>query len=236
MPPCEMPEHFCVQAYDELCRLLSPAHNLPAWSRCVEGLNAVAYRYRAASEAADRFRSEFSFAGDHYTQEEALFAFFFNGTSTVECLLFALFCLGALLKPTSFVIHDDASLQAIGPEYVRKQFTRSFSGTALAKTVEGLVKDPRRLLILEFRNFMAHRGSVPREHILRPKDPRNPRIPQDVEAAYVRARPKSAVDSKARLKLEADLAIRLRLWLSAQVQKTIDAAVDYCRAHPVPSS
>jgi hypothetical protein len=231
-----MPTHFCTQAYDDLCARLAGAFGTPAWDRCVEGLNAVAYRYRAASEAADRFESEFSFAGDHYTQEEALFAFFFSATSAIECLLFAVYSFGAIFKPQLFAVGTDAALQAIVPDQVRKHFTRAFSGDPLAKAVEQLVNDPTRAQILEFRNFMAHRGAVPREHVLKPKDPTHVRIPEDTEAVYIRARPKSAVDSKARLKLDAQLAVRLRVWLSAHVERVVQTALDYCRAHPLPAT
>jgi hypothetical protein len=123
----------------------------------------------------------------------------------------------------------------VRPISVRKHFTRAFSGSKLARTVEQMVDDPTRQQVHDFRDFMTHRGALPREHVLDPRGLSNARIPEDVVAVYVRAHPKGAVDSKARIKLDAHLGTRWRQWLNGHLMNVLGAAAEYCRTHPFPS-
>lgn len=227
MRPLIMPADFNIELYQMLGKAMSKYSDLRAWKGWASGHNALRFRYRAAVEADIRFCDSFSIAGERYPQEEALFSFFVNATACVECYLYSLYHIGAVFAPTGFDICSDKALRKIRPEYVAESFAKTFLNDDIIAVINSIVLDPLRKQILEFRDTMAHRGAIPREHTLKSSDPKNIKIPEDIDAVYLRASPKSAMDTGARMKLDESTTHQLRAWLATQVTNLLSATHNF---------
>jgi hypothetical protein len=174
-----------------------------------------------------RFAEVLAISGDRYPQEEALFSVAFNVTSAAECLLLSTAFLGAVLKSHRGSHAVLPSLRS-GPKDIRKYFVRQFPGTAIARVVEDLVEDRKRLQILDLRNIMTHRGSIPRTHVVSPRNPGHVRIPADVDEVYLRIEAEDGAES--RVKLTPNLGNDLVSWLGAHIDHVITASVAQWKA------
>ena len=171
--PCPVPADFDQKAYLGVGTAAGTLANRPAWKSYASGFNGVAFRFAAADEAHDRFieaaSGEYAFAlgtSARYAQETALFSFFINTLSTIECFYFALYNIGACMNSAMFPSKTEDDLRRVSiPETVRR-FKNAYPGRPLSKRLLS-VRDSEELDALKvYRDFLTHRGTPPRGHDL----------------------------------------------------------------------
>jgi hypothetical protein len=102
------------------------------WSSYAGGFNGVAFRFAAADEAHERVSAAFSApntlksSGPRLRQEEALFSFYVNAVSAVECLYFGLYNVGACLGTSQFRVTSDDDLRQISIGSTVKAFLGAY--------------------------------------------------------------------------------------------------------------
>ena len=164
--PCPMPPDFPLAAYDSIAKRVSNL-NEQAWNGHANAWNGVAFRFRAAASEDERFTVEISSGnGERHAQEDALFGFFYNAISAIECFYYAAHHWGAMAKPSSFGIATEKDLADIKPHNVVKIFKLAFKNepfTASLSAIQG--GDWLREMKL-YRDVLTHRGTLPRNHNL----------------------------------------------------------------------
>jgi len=222
--------NFDKNGYDLLGAHMGKYPSKAGWHGWASAHNGIEYRFRGAALADERFASTFSVAGDRYAQEEALFAFFFNAVSCIECFLFGLYHIGALVSPHAFPIATDQDLSGIRRKWVRDCFKRSFPGDALTKLIGRVVDDPQFLNMLQYRDVLTHRGAIPRRHRVVPHAPGHARIPGDVDAVFMTAAPKTAAGKDDFVPLDATTTNLSRVWLARRVSELLGETLRFCQA------
>lgn len=141
----------------------------------------VASRFRACGVHSENFTALFQEtrgrAQDEqaYQEDDALFGFFTNGLSTLECFYYSVYALGALIvaptqKPSvppsaqfPLLTHrvDSAYRRAgprsITPEATRNAYRQAFPGLPLTELLDRMQKDARYKEWSDIRNILAHR-------------------------------------------------------------------------------
>jgi hypothetical protein len=229
MPPGEIAKDFDAETYDLLGAHLGKHPNEPGWAGWANAHNGVAYRFRAAALADEKFTETFSFTGDRCVQEEALFSFFFNAVSCIECFLFGLHHIGALVSPRDFPIATDQDLRKVCRATVKDSFARAFPGDSVANLVIAVVADPELVKMLEYRDVLTHRGSIPRQHKVVLREPGHASIPEDVGAVFMTAAPKAAVATSTVISLEKTTTHLRRQWLAIRVRELLSETLSFCQ-------
>jgi hypothetical protein len=168
----EMPKDFPTEAHNMLVRKLG--HYQPSnpivWSELAAGWNAVATRFSSTANADQVFTASisstnaFSSHDELHIQNESLFAFFVNGYAALESFAYAVFSIGALLRPSIFPMDTPAHLRAITPKATQSRFTDHFSNTSLEAKLSALLIDPKFERWGLIRNVLAHRAAPARHH------------------------------------------------------------------------
>jgi len=169
---CPVPPDFDHEAYGAIGRRLGAFSEERGWDGYASGFNAVAFRFAAAEEAHERFSASLSGAdalspaGPRYTQEEALFTFFVNAVSVIECLYFALYNIGACLGSAAFHIHTPAELRAVHIVSTVKAFQAAFPDDGLTSELARVAESGELRALKEHRDFLTHRGTPKRTHVV----------------------------------------------------------------------
>jgi hypothetical protein len=134
---------------------------VPGFAGYIGGWHGLIMRFRAADEDRSfatkflaRLQGDLS-AEDRYLQERALFGFFGNAMSAVECCSFTIYHLGRMRCPTRFAASDrkvDVSLTAA-------EMAKVFPGTPLGAELSALNADRTWLRLKEIRHTLVHRES-----------------------------------------------------------------------------
>jgi hypothetical protein len=134
---------------------------VPGFAGYIGGWHGLIMRFRAADEDRSiatkllaRLQGDLS-AEDRYLQERALFGFFGNAMSTVECCCFSIYHLGRMRCPTRFAASDrkvDVSLTAA-------EMAKVFPGTRLGVELSALSADRTWLDVKKIRHTLVHRES-----------------------------------------------------------------------------
>jgi hypothetical protein len=100
------------------------------------------------------------------SDDKALFAFFFNAVSSVECSLYGLFHIGAMADPSAFPIASDQALRRIDRAAVKKCFQATFSTFrdhrwTMGKRRKKWSAASRRDTPIRLVTFKARRGDAP---------------------------------------------------------------------------
>jgi hypothetical protein len=225
----DVPQDFDKTGYDQLGAHMGKHPNKVGRDGWANAHNGVQYRFRGAALADERFASTFSVTGDRYVQEEALFGFFFNAVSCVECFLFGLYHIGAVVSPGAFPIATNQDLSRIRRDKVKDGFRRSFPGVGLTKLIALVVDDPNFLNILQYRDVLTHRGTIPRRHRVVPREPGHVRIPDDVDAVFMTAAPKAAGEKDSVVPLDATTTSLPRVWLARRVRELLGETLRFCQ-------
>jgi hypothetical protein len=129
----DMPDDFPTTAHDAVGVKLGPYQpgKPGVWTEYGGGWNAIAFRFKTAAIANDRFTASIRQfpqppLDEYQVQEEALFVFFVAGFAAIESFAFALFALGAMLQPANFPMSTATNLQAIKPTLTKNKFAAHF--------------------------------------------------------------------------------------------------------------
>jgi hypothetical protein len=167
-----MPDDFNTAAHNAVVERISPHRpsNPAVWSELASGWNAVAIRFKSMANADERYtasirsKGAFGSSDERVIQEEALFAFFMNGFSTIDSFGYAAFGMGAMLRPSDFPMTTPASLRAINLTLARSRFSINFPGSAIEGTLSTLISDPQLAQWGSIRHVLVHRSAPPRHH------------------------------------------------------------------------
>ncbi len=166
----DMPGDFPTTAHDAVGVKLGPYQtgNPDVWTEYGGGWNAIAFRFKTATVADDRFTASIRQfpqppLDEYQVQEEALFTFFVAGFAVIESFAFALFALGAMLQPANFPM---SNLQVITPTLTKNKFAAHFAGTPIEAALSALLADPTYENWRLIRNVLAHRTAPSRHHDL----------------------------------------------------------------------
>jgi len=169
----DMPDDFPTAAYDTVCkRLVAQQMQQPAlWREFTASWNAVVFRFMATSRADEAFttavRKEHSppMAARQF-QEDYLYMFFVGGLSVIESFAYASFAIGAMLQPTSFKMATPKHLKLISPKETSKVYSYCYSREKVSDALSALLADEKFKKWQSVRNYLAHRSSGLRHHVL----------------------------------------------------------------------
>lgn len=190
------------------------------------GWKGVVYRYRALSEYDDQFTASIikysnspSFE-ERYIQGKALFGFFVNVVSIIECFFFSTYCIASILEPGVFSILEAEKLRLISPSYVHTKFQTCFPKDCISIMMGKCIKDPTYIKIGEVRDVLTHRGMPPRSFYRGGERNGMATMPDNI---------KDPVDQwQFDLPVDAETTASRRLWLSDTLKVLIAATDHFC--------
>lgn len=189
--------------------------------------NAVPIRFQAMFEADDTFtgsvmRSNMPPADERYTQEKALFKFFTSARSSLECFYFASYCIGSIVDSDTFPIEIQKDLK-IYPKDVSKNFNKRFSQDSLSIVLDKTIKAAEFEIIKEYRDFLSHRGALPRHAYVGGNKHGSAFIPEN---------PRDLSDNwKPTFELNDYSTRGIRKWLEATLSNCIAELHSFTRQH-----
>jgi hypothetical protein len=134
---------------------------VPVFAGYIGGWHALIMRFRAADEdrsVATKFlarpQGDLSLE-DRYLQERALFGFFGNAMSTVECCCFSIYHLGRMRCPTRFAASD----REVDVRLTATEVAEVFPCTSLDTELSALRADTTWRSLKEIRHTLVHRES-----------------------------------------------------------------------------
>ena len=143
----DMPHDFPTAAHNAVSAKLPYQPDNPSlWAEYADGWRAVAIRFKTAAGADKLFTASISKSSapppnERQIQEEALFTFFVTGYAAVESFAYALFALGAMLRPESFPMSTPRDLERITPTVTRQKFAAHFFGTTAEAKFSAVATD-----------------------------------------------------------------------------------------------
>ena len=162
----ELPPNFPLADYNAIHQRVAPLQpRLPEPFKQYAGAwNAVAFRYRAATEAIDALRKalEASDSEGRYAQELSLFGFFANAVAALDGLAYGLHAIGAMAAAASFPL-DAKTLRAITVRSVAKAYVDGFRDERLGSTLTSMASDAVFVELAEIRNSLSHRSASNRK-------------------------------------------------------------------------
>lgn len=158
--------------YDDVRKIVATTRHEHdrAWRSFAVAWGAVLYRVQAAQEANDAFFSSVRVSAapqpeERFIQEKLLFDFFASACSSVECLYFASYCIGAILDADAFPMDFPKNLRKY-PHEISEAFGNSFPNERLTEVLDRTHKSDEFEALRDYRNFLSHRGSLPRHTYL----------------------------------------------------------------------
>lgn len=225
--PCPIPADFDQESYHRLGAAVAAFHDRTPWRSFASGFNAVAFRFAAADESHDRFvaaitaSDAFSPSGPRYAQEVSLFSFFVNALSTLECLCFALYNLGACIKPGAFPAQTSDDLRKVDIKQTARRFKQDFHGEPLSRRLVDL-RDSKELKALRtHRDSLAHRGAPPRRHLIEKVEGGIVQM-QSAKSAIVASNPKDVpANWTMDLEVGTNITAEPRAWLATTTNRLL---------------
>lgn len=141
-----------------------------SWHSYASAWNGVAYRLINAVESHEEFEKSISKSTapggqENYIQERALFSCIVSALSSIECFFMAAFSIGTALKPEYFQLDEAKNLNKI-PCKVANCFSKWESTAIFSKLLKEIVESSNFKELNDLRNYLAHRGILPRKHYL----------------------------------------------------------------------
>lgn len=221
-----MPPEFPAEAYDEVhSRLVKYKETHPIqWESFGLGWNGLAYRYRALAEYDEEFTASIMVSTspapeERYRQGKALFGFFVNAVSVIDCFFYSANCIASILKPNIFPLSKSEDL-IIYPEKVKQRFAAEFSNDPLSNAMSLCVGNCLYKKMKPIRDVLTHRGAPPRKFYAGGDRDGLATMPNNVKAPVNQWQFDFAVDT-------GTTASR-REWLSRILKDLIEAANEFC--------
>ena len=221
--PCAIPPDFDQDAYGGIAQRMSGYSDNICFSGYAGGFNGVAFRFAAADQAHERVCEAFSVpgalspSGPRYKQEEALFAFYVNAVSAVECLYFGLYNIGACLGSSEFRVESDNALRHIGIGSTATAYLKAYPKERLSADLQREASSRQLKSLKDYRDFFAHRGALPRKHVVKMGANRRVNL-ADVSSATIVGNPKELPSSwRSTFELSPSMTAPPRAWLGITV-------------------
>ena len=161
----KLPDDFPSKPYNEIHKLIQriDRDSYPHFrDNFGQAWNALARRFLACSESDEQFRDSLKRAGtapppkERSIQENALFHFFCDGLSAIECLCHALFTMGNRLRSEDFPMQKPRQLNY--PATARKKYEKAFPGEPITRGLTSLCASTEFGEWKDKRNVLSHRG------------------------------------------------------------------------------
>jgi len=132
------------------------------WKEWSSALNGVMYRFLAFSEHHEKLAASLTDSPsppqpERYRQEKWLFAFFFEGLSSLECLYFGLYFIGVMAEPTRFNVNRNRRDIKIGR--VANWYSAAYPLEVLSQRLASVAASGDLQEWRDVRNFLSHRGA-----------------------------------------------------------------------------
>jgi hypothetical protein len=167
-----MPADFPTAAYEAIFRRIRPENAGPpdpVEEEFAQAWLGVAYRFLACSDHDATFtRSLRSHGGappmaERNVQERALFEFFVNALSSLECFCYGMYFVGNRADPTGFPERAAEKLRSIAAGCVRRRYGQTFQDERLTSVLDQVLSSDEFKQLKLVRDRLAHRGSYPRK-------------------------------------------------------------------------
>lgn len=222
----DFPSDFPVMSIDSLHGYLSDrdpaAPQATEWKEWSTGLNGLVHRFLGCDEhaatAIASLRASTSPPTDaRHRQETALFGFFYEGLSCLECVYYALYFVGCLADAYHFDVN--VNRRRVEPGFVASRYTGRFAAERLTQHLAAIETSTDFEEWEAIRNFLSHRGVPGRTFY-------------EGGASHGRVdwnMPIQNVDVSALL--DPDELQRRRNWLGRAVTEIVDAADAFAHQH-----
>lgn len=224
-----LPACFDVSTYSAIRALVESRSNTSADAFRVfrGGWLGVGHRFLACACDGDDFTSSVVAEGTappwpaRFHQDRALFAFFVNGLSSLECFCYAAYGIGALVEPPLFKVGPN-DLAGINPKKTKDQFAgSSMSGAPITSSLDQLLQDREYDKWRQNRNVLAHRiqpGRIIQMSVGESFDGTTKMLPT----------PPDSLDLSLSIDLDKNTTTILLNWLAKQLNGLMDALRDVC--------
>lgn len=224
----KMPVGFNVSAHsivrERLSRYLK-SHEAQ-WRSFTSAWNSVALRARATAEYDWEFTRLITISKspppeDRLRQEQALFGFFVNALSALECFYYAAYCFASILKPVEFPVSTPKDLKFY-PNDVANKFAIIFAGEPISIEMQMCLNSPTYDELMKIRNVLAHRGTLPRQFFIGGEKDGSAMIPSNPTAPSILWSYDFAIDSKTTQERAQ--------WVSKTLSRLLEVAEQFCTA------
>jgi hypothetical protein len=223
-----MPPTFNKTAHDAVNGRLSQYSQThqKEWKSFASAWNGIAYRTRTAVDNDINFTNSISVSNspqpeERFKQEEALFNFFVCSLSALECFFYAAYCFASILKPTVFPISVPKDLKCY-PKDVAVKYAVEFAGDALTIEMEKCLSSPEYVAMVDLRNVLAHRGTIPR-NVYRGGD-------QDGTATMPSNPTELSTNWQYNLAIDGSTTRKYATWFIRELSSLLSSASQFCYA------
>lgn len=138
-----------------------------AWREWAGACNGVLYRFMACGEHSDHLVTSLTNSAspplpERYEQEKLLFNFFAEGLSSLECLYYGVYFVGALVDPVG--IDPERDPRDVVPRFVTERFEKVFPTELVTPRLRQVLDSPEQAEWRGVRNVLTHRTAPGREH------------------------------------------------------------------------
>jgi len=221
-----MPPDFPVEGHDKVhsCLVKYKETHRVQWSSFGLGWNGVAYRYRALAEYDEKFTASVLLSNspppeERYRQGKALFGFFVNAVSVVECFFYSAHCMASILDPNEFPVSESKDLK-FSPTTVASRFDTNFPRDRLSIEMKRCLNESTYNEMKGIRNVLTHRGMPPRAFYRGGERNGMATIPTNL--------PVPSDQWRFDLPVDAQTTALRRQWLCGMLKGLIAAADDFC--------
>jgi len=220
-----LPVEYPTVIFDDLLQRVANTGAMEAERKTlISSWQAVAVRYRAAVEADGQARESIARSSnpsgeDRYLQEKAIFDFFVNIASCIDCLFYFMHIIGSVLKPSAFPTQTEKELQQIHPSAVAERFQKHFPAEAVTKLIVEFANSDEYRQSRELKDAMFHRLVPSKTVWITFSTPQNGTTPKPPS---IPSNPKSPADQWVHdLDVDDRLTGRVADWVRKEVPKII---------------
>ncbi|TRZ52211.1 MAG: hypothetical protein D4S01_03280 [Dehalococcoidia bacterium] len=222
----EVPPSFPTEDYDKVRSFLEKYKDThPAQCKSFGlGWHGLAYRYRTLVEYDKQFTNSVKVSNspppeERYNQGKALFGFFVNALSVIECFFYSTYCIASILKPDVFPISKSKDLKFY-PKDVASKYGTCFSGDCLSIKMNQCLHESKYKEMKDMRDVLTHRGMPPRAFYVGGDRDGMATMPVNI---------KDPSDQwHFDLPVDAQTTAVHRQWLCGKLNSLMAAAVDFC--------
>jgi hypothetical protein len=160
-----MPTDFPADLFEKIFSALQSHESNTVYKQFVGAWNAIPYRYKALAEYDECFTATIKKNGPgqaRYEQERDLFGFASNAYSVFEAFHYAMFAIGALIKPLIFVLNAAADESKVNISTTHARYGEAFPSDPILVSFRDFLDDPARRDLSQLRNMLTHRAAPPR--------------------------------------------------------------------------
>jgi hypothetical protein len=164
-----MPANFPRLLFEKIYTVVQPHHANPVHPQFIGAWSAVSYRYKALAEYDERFTRSIKKGPSRthevrYQEERDLFGFTSNAYSVFDAFFYAMFAIGALIQPQTFVLLVARDERNVTFGNTKRLFSQAFPLDPIRVLFEDFDRDQARKDLSKIRNILTHRAAPPRKY------------------------------------------------------------------------